>query len=528
MDLIGPDPVSVERLSEKLAAYPTAKTAGGRRLFAVGAGLAVTAAVVGVCIAGAPLLRLASGGTVRPTQSAAAAATVSESASENCPAAYSASSSTENPYAAFFAHVAADESSQKSTNGPGSFFGGGNRRQEVPIKISGGGANEPVSEAPPQIHHTFTQKAGAWTYTLDQLNDGPVSITIAAGQKNAALQCTEPLKAYETVSASFTPSALYIRDGRLIAVLSGGNISVELFYDVSDPQNPRFLKSFGQSGGYRQSSFQNGELNTVTAYSPGDAADENNPSTYIPQTYQDGKASLLPADGIYDNGSGSFNVLTAIRPAGVPTMTQAKAVLGGSPVYFSADSFILYSFSTVTVKDSVKYGRWITVPENKRTSTTGSRVRYCWHDTVTGRQVELTLYSLDSGTITEKGSITLPGCFHSDTTMIDEHSGVFRVFTDDGDDVMSNGCYQNEKGESIEYAGAGIPAGDSLEAMRPDTQNRLFILDANFNLLGKTPNLTTEWVNSITFDDAKNICTLKTQDDTVVVNLSDNKNPKIE
>lgn len=521
MSAVCPDPAEVERLSGKLKARAAAKEAGERKLLAVCVSATITAAVAAVCIAGLPLLRAVSGGALRPAPSAAAAK------GSSLPA-----SSATNPYDGFFPHVNTTASSQVSVNGPGKSVFGGTVRTPSGRKI--------------EVTNKIVKQDGRWTYTLIRKGAGPITVTVADGAKSvAALQCDDKLAAYGASASSrvstasgtsgtatlFSPAALYAQSGRLIVILNGVDKTVELFYDTADPANPQFLKSFGQSGSYQQSRLNGGKLDTVTKYTPDlEGVSESDPNTYIPKTFTDGDGTLIPAGSIFDNGMGYYSVVSEVQITGAPTLKDAKAVLGDSIAYMSSDCFITYSFTRTTIRDFTKYSDWVTVPKDRRTSSTGSRVRYSWHTTVEGSQMALTHFSLDDGKITEKGTATLPGAFISNETMIDEGKGIFHILTDDSDNVYTNGCFQNEKGEPITYAATSdqVPSGDPTEASRPDTQNRLFVLDGNFNLLGRSPNLTTEWINSVEFNDDKNTCTVKTQNDTVTVDLSDNKNPRIE
>lgn len=518
MSAIRPDPAEVERLSGKLKACAAARKAGGRKLPAVFASVAVTAAVAAVCIAGIPLLRAVSGGVLRPARNASAAK------GGSLPA---AASSAVNPYGGFFSHVNTTESPQASTT--------------ISAKsVIGSTAGIPGGRKI-EITNKIVKQDGRWIYTLIGKGAGPITVTVADGAKTVgAFSCGDKLAAYGKAPASsgtsgaaavFSPAALYAQNGRLIVILNGGDKTVELFYDTADPANPEFLKSFGQSGSYQQSRLNGGKLDTVTKYQPDPGSvSKNDPGTYIPKTFADGKGTLLPADSIFDNGPGCYSVISEVHTAGTPFMTQAKAILGSFVAYMGSDCFITCSSSRTTIGNSTKYGGWITVPKDKRTNSTGSRVRYSWHTTVEGSQMALTLYSSENGKITKKGAVTLPGAFMADETTIDEDKGIFRILTDDSYNVYTNGCFQNEKGEPIVYAAAQgqVPSGDPTEASRPDTQNRLFVLDGNLNLLGKSPNLTTEWINSVEFHDDKNTCTVKTQDGTVTVDLSDNKNPRID
>lgn len=118
---------------------------------------------------------------------------------------------------------------------------------------------------------------------------------------------------------------------------------------------------------------------------------------------------------------------------------------------------------------------------------------------------------------------TVLGSFEADENMIDENNGYFRVVTGSFKDISTLGSFENENGDSIEYCSPdGIPTQPAMPNL--DTDNALYVLDRNLKQVGSIANLTSEWVNSVQFN--KNICTIKTNDQTISVDLSNPAEPK--
>lgn len=402
----------------------------------------------------------------------------------------------------------------------------------------------------------FTARSGGVVYALAQRTDGTVVVTAvsAAGKQSrvlAEISCDAELAAYTglfpamggvavksvpaltvgTKWADYRPVALYAENGRLAVVAEYGetyapNGVSALVYDVSNPAAPKLLQSFAQCGSYTGSREAGGALYLLSSYTPA-SPKESDPESFVPQVFVNGARSLLPASSIAvrEAGGGAYAVAQAVRLSGSTAQIYACAVLGGGDaVWAGPQSLLLARSAERTVSSTTTYGNWVQVPREKQTAKTGSRLRYQWVATLTTVDQSLSLYALQNSAPVFKASGELPGAFSAEESAVDEQNGRFILVTESFENQEAGGCYVNESGEQVDYAGGGIPEPPAYHGKPADTA--LYVLDAvSLARVGTLSNITSEWADSVRF--AQNRCTLETQNGSCTVDFSNPAAPKL-
>jgi len=259
--------------------------------------------------------------------------------------------------------------------------------------------------------------------------------------------------------------------------LSASSLKVA-FYDISNPELPRYLSQVSQSGSYVDSRLSDGVLYLVSTYSVDiEDADPSDPATFVPQVGD--SAGLTPLDpGCItipsDPNTAAYSVVTAVDVAARAVLGE-QAVLGeADTIYMNAANLYLasgdYDNSAVTIPG---YGGYI------GTTTTIVRI------------------GLNSGRLAVGQTAVLPGGLLNQFSL-DEQDGYLRVVT-----TRNNGI------------GIWVPA--------------LWVLDSAMALTGVLPELVTnEQVQSVRFDgDVAYVVTFQRMDPLFAIDLSDPANPRV-
>ncbi len=463
--------------------------------------------------------------------------------------------------------ASADGASASSAPTSGASQSGASQSGASQSGASGGGGLSTAAEQPPAAtdpnllaagvaYANYTAQADGIVYALTQQTDGAVSVTAvsAAGKQShvlAKISCDTALAeytslfpamggtVYKTVAgpdfkpgtkwADYRPVALYAENGRLAVAAQYGatyfsNGAAALIYDVTDPAAPKLLQSYAQCGSYTGSREEDGALYLTSSYTPASPSGSN-PESFVPQVFENGVRSLLPlaAIAVRKAGESAYAVAQAVRLTGSPARIYACAVLGGGDAVWAGPKNLLLAQSAErTVSSTTTYGNWVQVPREKQTAKTGSRLRYKWVTTLTTADENFSLYTLQNGSPALQATGTLPGALDADG--VAEQEGRFILVTESSENQESGGCFVNESGAQVDYAGGGIPDPPAYYGKPPETS--LYVLDAaSLARVGTLLGITSEWADSISF--AQNRCTLQTQDGPYTVDFSNPAAPRL-
>ena len=359
---------------------------------------------------------------------------------------------------------------------------------------------------------------GKYIYVLD--SESKLTIVAAAGGESSVVSRT---KLGETANqtgkknqfiASKNPTEMFISDGRL-AILSAyssyryytdsegshyenEDYSCVDFFDVSDPAHPKALSSLGQDGNILGSRLQNGRLYLITSYWVWDF-EEDDPKSFVPALYENGKGSLMEPGCIWIGGDGTEYVVAALYDMDAGTLTEAQSVLSGSDeIYMTADS--LYILGSVWEEEILRSYREsvYTVTEYAETSST-----------------QLLRFDLSDGGLRLAAGGRVPGYIDNQFSA-DEYNGYFRIVTTRNDSRYKE--YEDENYNFSNYQWEESP-----------TTSGLYILDMNLKHVGHVDGLAeNEFVYSVRFDgEIAYFCTFRSIDPLFAVDLSAPKAPKV-
>ena len=233
-----------------------------------------------------------------------------------------------------------------------------------------------------------------------------------------------------------------------------------LLYDVSDPAQPEFLTSLGQSGAYRTSRLVGDLLYLVTEHVIPDSGDieADDPATFVPLVSQGRQSVPLDAADcvILPNPQGPrFAVASSIDLA-KRARIDTESVLGGSEtVYLNADNLYL---------GAADYDQSLSKKARKAAGV--SDLREVWG-------TRLTRIALSDGELTVAGQGVVPGNLINQFAL-DEYDGHLRVAV-------------TVSGETTQRGWLSQPA--------------LYVLDSELKIVGSLPKLAkNESVQSVRFE----------------------------
>jgi len=272
------------------------------------------------------------------------------------------------------------------------------------------------------------------------------------------------------------------------------------FYDISNPESPRYLDLVSQSGTYVDSRLSDGVLYLVSSYSvqPEDA-NPLDPGTYVPSVNPGGGAVVVdPGDirvlPLLD--SPTYSLVTAID-VGARSVTSEKAVLG------RADT--LYMSPTSLYLASTNWGYYFATGEDTGEAGDQARVTIPGYEDYKDMTTNLVRIGLNGGALSVEADAVLPGSLINQFAL-DELDGYLRVVT-----TRTDGTDPDQQ----KWSGVQVPG--------------LWVLDSSLALVGSLPELVTkEQVQSVRFDGTVGyVVTFERVDPLFAIDLSDPRNPQV-
>ncbi len=321
-------------------------------------------------------------------------------------------------------------------------------------------------------------------------------------------------------SSAKYPFELYVSGDRL-AVLSScsessqyedsdaiwrysGNEYVNLdIYDISNIEKPSQLASLGQDGYNLSSRMKDGRVYVVSNYYVYSETDENDPGTYVPRLYTDGKAVAVPAGSICIMprlDSTSYTVISVYDLEGA-SMTANQSVLGGgSTVYMNHDNLFVANSKYQTDADEPYQESIYTVVAYDSYYTT-----------------EITRFALSGDGISLAAAGSVPGSLN-DQFSLDEFDGYLRLVTSLYKDRYKIYTDEAHGWSNYEWTEDGSTS-----------TNALYVLDENLDQTGSITGLAEdERIYSARFNgDVGYFVTFRQVDRLFAADLSDPANPVI-
>lgn len=239
------------------------------------------------------------------------------------------------------------------------------------------------------------------------------------------------------LKTDFYPSDMYLDGDRLAVLGSSSSLNRDSVdgkyynyyygavfadvYDISDRSNPKIAGSAGQEGNLL-SSRKVGETIYLISQRYISSVDADDPSTFIPQTYQNGECQMLPADDIFvcpSYNTRMYTIISAISIKDANKICSTQAVLGdAATVYADSERLLLAA-------NNYNFTRF----NSRGKSSDGS----------TEQGLNLLLFTLDGGNVSLKTTGEVPGRLLNQFS-IDRYKGVFRIaVTEDKDILDENG-----------------------------------------------------------------------------------------
>lgn len=264
-----------------------------------------------------------------------------------------------------------------------------------------------------------------------------------------------------------------------------------LFYDISDPANPRFLSLLSQSGTYVDSRLSGDVLYLVSRYSvdPTQAVAED-PSTFAPVVGLGGATPvpLAPGDITILPGVSqpTYSLVTAIDLTG-RTLLSEQAVLGWTDtIYMSQDNLYLAA------------SQWYYQAAGGDPLSTSDPI--AWDPSYSGSRTDLVRIALDGGQLSIAAQGTVPGILLNQFALDEWQNNLRLVTTVDANDKSQQ---------------TNTPA--------------LWVLDSSFNLVGSIGQLSqNESIQSVRFEGGVGyVVTFRQVDPLFAVDLSNPAKPTV-
>ena len=360
----------------------------------------------------------------------------------------------------------------------------------------------------------------------------------------AYVDCTDILqkllKAPDTQSALSSVKIGSVRsfDNHLVLNFFYDNSDVQktlmVVYDITNPANPVLTGAFGQSGAYTSYKVNANVITLFTEYTALQP-DKNDLNSYVPYTTDSGTDSFVPIECIY-SGAGTadqYSVVSQWNISGALSLMNSYAFLGKniSDAYIFGHEIMVPETTETTTQVDKTYGPWQDVPNDLITAETGTKLRYASTISVIARSTVLLLYSVNNGDLSLTSTATLPGSFLSDEDCINQYNGNFRVILCTSTDAESGGSYENADGKEVVLNNSFLQEGFTHIPSPPDLSKyvkngfALYIFDGNLRQIGTIPDITPQWISSISFNGTT--ANLYTQNTEITLDLSDPSAPKI-
>lgn len=321
-------------------------------------------------------------------------------------------------------------------------------------------------------------------------------------------------------------------DNHLVLNFSYDNSGVQktlmVVYDIANPANPELTGVFGQSGRYTSYKANADVIILITEYTASQP-DKNDLSSYVPYTTDSGADSFVPISRIY-SGKGTadqYSVISQWNISGAPSLMNSYAFLGKdiSDAYIFGEEIMVPETTDTTTQVDKAYGPWQDVPRDLVTAETGTKLRYVNTASVITHNTELSLYSVSNGALSLTSAATAPGAFLSDEDCINQYNGNFRVILCTSTNAESSGSYENADGKEVVLNNSFLKEGFTHIPSPPDLSKyvkngfALYIFDGNLRQIGSIPDITSQWIDSVSFNG--NAAVLSTQGGNITLDLSD-------
>ncbi|MDR0489271.1 MAG: beta-propeller domain-containing protein [Propionibacteriaceae bacterium] len=266
-----------------------------------------------------------------------------------------------------------------------------------------------------------------------------------------------------------------------------------VFYDISDPVNPRYISEITQSGNYVTSRLSDGVMYLVSNYYVYNDIVAEDPSTYVPIVDKGDGPTPIPAGDVtilsWVNAP-SYTVVTALDVDNATVMSEQSILGQADNVYMSHENLYLGSlgwpqYDSYTGKQ---------LPWDEDMQIPG-------YDNHGGQRSVIVKMSLGQGHLVVKESGLVPGYLLSQFSL-DESDGYLRIVTTWED--TSNGRW--------------VPAA------------ALWILDSSMKMVGSIPQLVTnETVRSVRFAGPVGyVVTFEQVDPLFTIDLSNPRDPRVQ
>ncbi|UOO38548.1 beta-propeller domain-containing protein [Oscillospiraceae bacterium CM] len=270
--------------------------------------------------------------------------------------------------------------------------------------------------------------------------------------------------------------------------------------NISDKAHPTLKKSLGQDGYPLTSRLVGSTLYLISTYYVY-TMDQNDPSTYVPRLYTDGKASLVEAGRISIMpiiNSAAYTVLCAYNLDSGARDANESVMGGGSVVYMNKETLYLTCSTTEQTAGDPYTDSVYTVIDYQSESKTA-----------------ITSFDISGGGLSRKAAGTVPGSLVN-PYVLDASGGNLRVVTT---------TYSQSWSEYTDKAKGFI---NSIWK-DPVSSNALFVLDGGLNAIGSVQDLSKgEQVYGVRFDGSiAYIVTFRQVDPLFAVDLTDPKNPTV-
>jgi uncharacterized secreted protein with C-terminal beta-propeller domain len=275
-----------------------------------------------------------------------------------------------------------------------------------------------------------------------------------------------------------------------------------VFYDVSNPNKPERIQSFGQSGDYVSSRLQGDVLYLISRYWLYNAMDDDVPATYVPLLKEGDTPSAMAASDIRimpSIESVSYTVVTSLDVSTAQRLDQ-KSVLGeASTVYMSHDN--LYLGSTI-------YSEEVKEPYEESV--------YTIEEHISKQTTQLIRVGIDNGSLDVAVQCTVDGSLLNQFSL-DEYEGNLRLVV-----TLNDYSYKILRDESHQ-----VESYQQNEAN--PTTNALYVLNPSLETIGSVKGLAEdEQIYSARFDgEIGYMVTYRQMDPLFAIDLSNPADPKV-
>lgn len=339
------------------------------------------------------------------------------------------------------------------------------------------------------------------------LTGSVVQIIRADGADTALL--SEIYLGSDDENTNIEPLELYVKSNRLY-VLANKNTQIsewqwadrtELYcYDISDPEKPTRSTTVGLDGYYQTSRLTDGRLYLISLHYLYEEPDEG--EDWVPCTYKNGEAAILPAEGFYlcpDCQDTAFTMV-GIFDCDSETLSDVCSFTGCcDSVYMSKDNLYIAQSTQEELTSEPYTEDQYTVTDHRSVSVT-----------------RIHRISTKDGKLTPTASGSVNGTLLNQFSM-DEYNGMLRLAV-----TSYSYSYKLYKDEKHGF--------ENFDANEETMNNSVLVLDSDMNLLGSSENLVEdERIYSVRFmGETAYVVTYKSIDPVFTLDLSDPTKPTVQ